>query len=133
MKLHIVIGRNGRLEETLVYLDDATRIWCTKKAKLKLVDFLKSRDLLCHLCGIAARSDELVDGVCKTGVGCTADVDGASFKGRELNFTDETAVHSVFSKVWNTFLSTLPRDVGRDEPDLLTPDADDTNDGRPIW
>ena len=132
MKIHVLIGRNGQLLSSFPVVEDATRLFCTGRARAKLVAFIVSKDGLCKRCMLACRSDELANGICAPGIGCAADVDGNVFAGISPEAIQEN-FRGLMSRVWGSFLSSLPRGIGKDDPTLPEVDKNGSNLGTEPW
>ena len=124
MKLHVIIGRDGRGESGMVVMGDVFRLFCSQRARERLLAEMIKRNALCTRCHLVCRSDELVDGVCSGGVGCSDDVDVGLLALDPL--TREFDTRKLMHELWQSFASRSVREMG-------TPDPPAAKEGEGPW
>ena len=115
-------SRNGTTNE-LVPLP-LWRLFCSQRARERLLAEMIKRNALCTRCHLVCRSDELVDGVCSGGVGCSDDVDVGLLALDPL--TREFDTRKLMHELWQSFASRSVREMG-------TPDPPAAKEGEGPW
>lgn len=68
-----VFSEDGEIVAFFPATSGSTPLICTETAAVALRERLAAKDGQCKRCGVIARSEELVDGICNGGVGCSND------------------------------------------------------------
>ena len=128
MHLGLIIDRAGRLNSVRLVMDAAAVIYMTPKARVLLLNMLRNRNAFCKRCTLVALKEELADGICKPGVGCSGDVDDV-YLALEEGPEKSQRLAWLQQKLWQTFVRTLPRTPDADPPTL--PDGEFGSGGLP--
>lgn len=80
----------------------------TPKARQRIVEEMERRGAICKRCRIISRTDELTDGFCNTGTGCSIDIDHELLN-PPRNWSEMHAQEILPKQMWETFVDTLPR------------------------
>ena len=108
MKLHITVTRDGQPEDVTLIPSHSFLLQVTRRAREKILEEMKRKGCVCSRCHVICRSDELSDGVCLVGSGCSVDVDVDMMhpaQSKEELHAQEILPHRLF----NVFIDTLPR------------------------
>jgi hypothetical protein len=127
MKLHITIGRDGLLESRSLVSNRSTTVYTSIRARAEIYRQLHGMGTICGRCTLICRSDEIVNGVCADGVGCSADVDILEF----YQSPEEPGVHMMAEEVpyaiWRSFVESVIR---QEWLNSLPPHDEEGNDVR---
>ena len=111
MELSVVIDRSGYPKTSTLIVDGSRILLCSPRARTELLKRMGELNSICSNCRVVVRSDELTDGMCKEGIGCTVDVDrhllDAPIQGREREAWME--LESLPNILWETFTDKIPR------------------------
>lgn len=110
MKLHAIIDRGGQGESAIVVFGETHRLFCTPRARERILVEMVKLGAICTRCSLVCRSDELTtDHVCADGVGCNGDIDSGLF--RMPPDERSAAINVLLTTLWREFARRVPKSV----------------------